>query len=98
MGKDLTDIAATLGETALVSACEEPSYPVMKAIYAKHPLTKQEALHLTKYFVSLKEAQQAKADPPVGTLGFAGAAILLGGIAFSYRKRNKSVHARLKRR
>ncbi|MBI4533386.1 MAG: cytochrome c, partial [Candidatus Melainabacteria bacterium] len=98
MGGDLTEVASKLGETALASACEEPSYPVMKTIYNNHPVTRQEALHLTKYFMSLPKEKPSQGDPPVGMLGTACAAALLGGIAFFYRHRNISVRTRLNRR
>jgi len=95
MGKDLTDAFSKLGESALVSTCENPSYPVMKAVYRDHQLTKQEALHLTKYLGSLKEAEKGEPDPPVTAVGFIGAAVFLCGIMFFYRNRNTGIRARL---
>lgn len=98
MGADLTDAHARLGEAALISACEEPSYPVMKAIYRDHKITKQEAMHLTKFLASIKDSQIRQPDPPVAPMGAIGAAVFLGGLMLLYRNRNSGVHSRLHRR
>jgi len=98
MGKDLTDSFERLGESALVSTCEQPSYPVMKAIYRDRQITRQEGLHITKYLASLKGTAASHPDPPVGQYGVLGAGAFLGGLMFFYRKRNTGVRSRLERR
>ncbi|HEY9869182.1 MAG TPA: c-type cytochrome [Candidatus Obscuribacterales bacterium] len=98
MGADLTDAHARLGEAALISACEEPSYPVMKAIYKDHKITKQEAMHVTKFLASIKDSKARQPDPPVAPLGAIGAAVFLGGLMLFYRNRNTGVRSRLHRR
>lgn len=98
MGKDLTDSVERLGEAALISTCEQPSYPVMKAIYRDHPVTKQEALHITKYLASLKGDTTRREDPPLALWGSGGAALFLVSMLFMYRNRNRGAHERLGRR
>jgi len=99
MGPDLTNIAERLNERALIAASEKTSFPVMRAAYANHPVTKQEAIDLAKYFVSLKgTVKQDSQLPPVGAAGAAGATLMLGLIAWGYRNRNTSVRSKLQRR
>lgn len=50
LGPDLTWLGGTRGETALVSAIEKTSFNVMRTAYADHPVTREEAFHLTAYF------------------------------------------------
>lgn len=78
---DLTQVYARLAETPLLTATEKPNFPLMKTTYAVHPVTAQEALHLSAFFA---EAAAAKAEPERtgavhGTA--AGVAILLIGAA-----------------
>ncbi len=98
MGPDLSGVAAKMGETSLLSACEQTAFKVMKAAYAQHPVTKQEALHLVKYFVSLKDNPETAATPPVTIYGVAGATLLMLVIAWGYRDRNGSARSKLHRR
>lgn len=98
MGADLTESFEKFGESALVATCEQPSYPVMKAIYRDQPITRQEALHVTKYLASLKGTTASRPDPPVGQMGMLGAAAFLAGLMFFYRNRNTGVRSRLNRR
>ncbi|HSL83884.1 MAG TPA: hypothetical protein VLF66_14005, partial [Thermoanaerobaculia bacterium] len=46
LAADLTDSHARLGEQALISAAENPGFALMRAAYASHPVTRQEAVHL----------------------------------------------------
>lgn len=98
MGKDLTDAYEKLGKAALISTCEQPAYPVMKAIYREHPITRQEALHITKYLSSLKGGTGARPDWPFALIGSGCAALLLVAIMFSYRGRNRGARSRLQRK
>lgn len=50
LGPDLTGIVARLGRQGLMSATEKPAFKVMAPMYGAHPITKQEALHLTRFF------------------------------------------------
>lgn len=98
MGADLTDAHARLGEAALISACEDPSYAVMKAICRDHKITKQEAMHVTKFLASIEDSKDRQPDPPVAPMGAIGAAVFLGGLMLFYRNRNTGVRSRLHRR
>lgn len=44
----------TGGEMPLISAIEQSKFKIMEPIYTRHPITKQEAAHLAKYFASLR--------------------------------------------
>jgi len=90
---DLTDAYARLGESALLSASESPGFPLMKAAYRIHPVTRQEAVHLVAYleWVSPEEDRDAESEaepgaaaagPPVGTCGTVLAALVLLTLAF----------------
>ena len=98
LGPDLTGIAEKMSEASLVSACEHTPYKVMKSAYREQPITHQEALDLGAYLNSLKTSQKQLRDAPVSLIGFALAALVMGIIAFGYRKRNTSVRAKLQRR
>ncbi|MBI5093946.1 MAG: c-type cytochrome [Candidatus Hydrogenedentes bacterium] len=95
LAKDLTGIFALRGQAALQSACENTSFPVMKAAFRQHPVTKQEAFHLVKYFESLQQVESARSDPAVAGIGMGGAALAFGLIGLAYRGRNRGIRARL---
>lgn len=98
MGPDLTDAFTKFGENALVSACEQTNFKVMKAAYKDHPVTRQEALHLTRYFGSIKGAKKDTVDPPINVIGYGGAAVFLLGLTFMYKRRKGSARDQLNRR
>ncbi len=87
---DLTTAYVRRGEVALVSSVERPGFPLMKAAYAGHPVTRQEAWHLTAF---LKESAKA---PPVRARAegvhptAAGIAlVVLAGVAVIFRPRKR---------
>jgi mono/diheme cytochrome c family protein len=98
LGPDLTAVYARLGEAPLASACEKTNFKIMSAAYKDHPVTKREALHLTKFFAAVGEAPAPLADPPVAAYGAAAALVCLGALAFAYRKRAPGVRRSLVRR
>ncbi len=98
LGPDLNGVFEKFGENSLISACEQTNFKVMKAAYHDHPITRQEALHLTKYFGSLKKQQAGIIDPPIEAIGFGEAVIFLIGLSYFYRKRKKNVRDQLNRR
>ncbi len=104
---DLTDSFSRLGEQALVSAAENPGFPLMRAAYAGHAVTRQEAVHLAAY---LEEVDQEAADDGraeaaaaariplparIGLWGFAAAALFLAAMVLLYRGRVRGVRAGL---
>lgn len=98
MAKDLGGIAERMSEPALLAACQQTPFKVMKTAYAKHPLTEQEALDLVKYFQSIKGQKQAAEKLPVSLCGLAGSVLILLLVAFGYRNRNTGVRKKLQRR
>jgi ubiquinol-cytochrome c reductase cytochrome c subunit len=98
LGPDLSGVHAKLGEAPLVSACEKSGFKIMSAAYRDHPVTRQEALHLTRFFATAAGVRAARPDPPVTAYGAAAALVGLGILAFAYRKRASGVRRRLLRR
>lgn len=76
LAASLEDAYTRLGEASILATTENPGFPVMRAIYADRPVTRQEALHITKY---LEEVAQSPADGlrvPLHLAGLFGAAVL----------------------
>ncbi|MDX1584273.1 MAG: cytochrome c [Thermoanaerobaculia bacterium] len=108
MAVDLTLAYERLGESALLSATEEPSFPMMRASYGSRPVTSQEAVHIVAYLeevaseadaAGLDEADVAQPED-VGMLhGIAGGAAILfvGGIVFVAQRRRAGARSRLVR-
>ena len=98
MGPDLTTIATRIPPKALIKACENTPYKVMKAAYREHQITHQEALDLNAYLEKIKDNKGSTRELPVPLYSSAIAALLLGVMAIGYRNRNTSVRNKLKRR
>ncbi len=98
LGPDLRNIATKMNETALIASCEQTPFKVMRAAYAKHAVTRQEAINLSKYLISLKDKPALPLELPIGLYGAVGATAIMGALAVFYRKRNTSVSAKLRRR
>lgn len=73
--------AKTGGELPLVSAIENANFKVMLAHYKRHPVTKQEAMHLASYFGSLNPQQQPAPQNPLLAFPPIGAGLALAGLA-----------------
>jgi len=50
MAVDLTSIHAQRGNQGLLAVAQQPAFPLMKAAYSAHPITRQEAWHLLAFF------------------------------------------------
>lgn len=99
LGPDLTDIAKKMGEKPLLMACEQTGFKVMNATYKDHRVTKQEALHLTKFFMSTADKGTSSiSHPPFLLYGVAGAVLMIFFIALAYQNRNSSARSKLSRR
>lgn len=98
LGPDLTGVYQKLGEVPLASACEKANFKIMSAAYRDHPVTRQEALHLTKFLAAAGAAGAARPEPPVGAYGAAAAAAALGAIVIAYRGRSSGARRKLMRR
>ena len=91
LGPDLTGISAKVGgQTPLISGIEQAAYKVMAPHYKRHPITKQEAMHLAKYFSTLDPAQAAPAQASFVPVGGGVALALLLGLIFHFRSQRRS--------
>lgn len=70
----------TGGEMPLISAIEQAKYKIMEPHYLRHPVTKQEALHLAKYFASLDANDTRQPGPIFASVGLGGGLVLLAGL------------------
>jgi mono/diheme cytochrome c family protein len=98
LGPDLSGVFAKLGETPLVSACENASFKVMDAAYRDHAVTRQEALHLTKYLEEAGKGGGEAPAPRVGAIGAAAGAVAFALVALGYRRRHPGARRTLLRR
>ncbi len=85
---DLTGVYQRRGADSLVATEERPGAPLMKAAYAAHALTPQEAWHLVAFF------KEGGGKPPHSREGVHGAAAaiaaaVLAGIAIFVRPRRR---------
>lgn len=99
LGPDLTSVGQRMGPNALVSAILNSDYKVMRAIYRKTPVTEQEAIHLSKYFETIKDAKAAEKRKMSGYIGFAGlggALIFLGFLPSMAFRRYRDARAKLR--
>lgn len=103
MAKDLTTAHQRLGQQSVISATEQPAFPMMKAAYGTKPVTPQEAAHLAAFFEqTVAEIEPGSPPPPpkegVG-LVHAGAGgffiAVLAGVALLARTRRAGVRSRL---
>jgi mono/diheme cytochrome c family protein len=96
LAASLTDSGTRLGEASLMSTIESPGFPIMRAIYTHHPVSKQEATHLVAYLEELSQepARQAAAIP-LHAIGLAGALAFLASVGWLYRRGPAGTRARL---
>ena len=87
LARDLTRRKTT--EAALAN----PPFPMMKAAYARHPLTTEEALDLVAFLASPETPVRDRPMVQVGAVSFAG--VIFGGVALLFRARKAGVRARL---
>lgn len=70
----------TGGEMPLISAIEQAKFKIMEPHYQRHPVTKQEALHLAKFFATLDANDTRQPAPVFASLGLGGSLVLLAGL------------------
>jgi hypothetical protein len=87
LAADLTSAYERRGEAALLAAAQQPAFPLMKAAYATHPLTRQEAYHLVAFFQ--KPPQQHATTAVVHRVAGAITFVTLGGIALLARRNRR---------
>lgn len=98
LGPDLTGAFAKMGETPLVSAIEKTSFKIMAPHYRWHPVTRQEAMHITKYLATLDPKTAAKTQAAFMPLGAGGALAAFIGLALYFRGGRKGRDTKLQRR
>lgn len=86
LGPDLSDAATRLGKLPLQSGIAAAAYKVMGPHYRNHPITPQEAAHITEYLAQLPPPAGARRRPGILALGTSGAALAFAGLAFYYRR------------
>lgn len=81
LGADLTFAYARMGERKLTPALAEPDSPMMKALYAKAPLTEDEQFQLKAWLAQVsKDGTPPRKDRDFVWLGVVGALVALGFI------------------
>ncbi len=100
VGLVLTGVHAKMGgDTALISAIEQSRYKLMEPHYSRHPVTKQEAMHLTKYLATLSPNTPLTRPIPFAAVGVGGAVAMMAGLSFYYQgQRRERRPGRLQRR
>lgn len=86
LGPDLSDAAKRLGKLPLMSGISAAAYKVMGPHYRNHPVTPQEASHITEYLAQLPPPAAARGRAGILALGTSGAALAFAGLAFYYRR------------
>jgi hypothetical protein len=79
-----------------MAATAKPGFPMMKAAYARRPVTEVEALDLIAFFEAsaAKPARAENVTPfRVGAVSFAG--VMLGAVALVFRSRKAGVRKRM---
>jgi len=91
LGFDLTGIFAKMGgETPLVSAIEQSGFKVMAPHYKRHPITKQESMHLARYFSTLDPQKVIPTKASFVPVGGGVALASLVGLVFHLRRQRES--------
>ena len=101
---DLTTVHARMGDSALLSATEQAAFPLMRGLYAKRPVTSDEASHLVAFLETCAVGVPPDAKPPAESAskvhGAAGgiAVAVFGAVAILFRSRRAGVRERMVRK
>lgn len=95
LAASLEDAYTRLGEQSLLATAQSPGFPVMRAIYTPQPVTKQEALHLAKFFEEVAATPAPPAKVPLHVAGVAGTVAVMVLLGRSTRKRAAGTRARM---
>ena len=86
LGPDLTAIFTKMGgATPLISAIEKANFKIMAPHYQRHPITTQEAIHLTAYLSTIDPKAPVAASPRFALAGAGLAGLLLAGMTLYLR-------------
>jgi cytochrome c2 len=86
LGPDLTGISARMGEVGLVSAMEKSPFKVMTPLYREHPVSRQEAMHITRWITTVDTQTGASVSRAVDSAAAVVALCGLGVLLLSLRK------------
>ena len=96
LATDLTDAHERLGRSALISAAVKPGFPLMRAAYEEHSVTREEAVDVAAYLENVAVGRQTGRDAAsIGGMGTLAAAVAMGALVLVYRRRNRGVRRRL---
>jgi cytochrome c2 len=86
LGPELAGIFTKMGgKTPLISAIEKSNFKIMAPHYTRHPVTIQEAIHLTEYFSKIDPTTPVAAGPKFAQAGAGLAGLLLAGMILMLR-------------
>lgn len=93
LGPDLTGEFVKMGEMPLMSSLDKVGFKVMSAHYQRHPITRQEAVHLVAY---LKTLNPAVASPHTQRSSLSGIGLAIAGffLMVAYGSRGRVTHSR----
>ena len=95
LAADLTDIRSRTAQAGLVAVSEKPAFPLMRAAYARHPVSTEEAAHLAAFLAEPSPATPAHSETSVVYGSAAGlVVIVLAGVGIVFRRRT-SIRSRL---
>jgi len=95
LAASLEDSYTRLGEPSLLATTQNPGFPVMRAIYADKPVSRQEAVHIAKYLEEVSESPSPPASVPLHLAGFAGTVLVMGLLGKATHKRAAGTRARM---
>jgi cytochrome c553 len=86
LGPDLAGIFTKMGgKTPLISAIEKANFKIMAPHYTRHPVTTQEAIHLTEYLSKIDPKAPAASAPMYAQAGTVLAGLMLAGMTLLLR-------------
>ncbi len=92
LGPDLTGAYGKFGEAGMASILATTPFETMSPIFDDHPLTDEEQVHLSLFLSQAAVSKRTAASVgQLALLGMAGAAFLLLGMQFLWRRRLREV-------
>ncbi len=85
LGLDLTGVFGRMGQTGLLSALEKAPFKVMAPVYRDKPLTRQEAVHMTRWIQTMEAKPALASTDPVLPAAASVAALCLAVLVLGTR-------------
>jgi len=96
LAKDLTFVFARLGDAGLDAALRSPAFPLMKDIFAEHPLTEDEIWALRAFLYDVnRKLREAQASNVILLVAVPGVLLVLLILQLIWRRRLRGVRAPL---